>query len=223
MATVPDSIQEQQRQQWIRDAYRAGLGGGGGGTMGSMPTNLGPGQRSDAVAQLQQRLAAVGLYTGQIDGIYGPLTQAAVARTNTIGNRGIYGPGAQGGLAALELAAKSSPSSTAYARSPGAGAIEDATAAPVPSSPTPRAPYNNAASFEASVPEATPAPYVNAATVAPGPELVPRRGMAVEQARIYDPGQLNSLSSLFTGRVRPPSPLDIYGTNPSNTPPRSRY
>lgn len=57
--------------------------------------NLKIGSKGDNVAQLQQFLKGIGLYSGNIDGIFGPKTDAAVRQfqsSQNIKNDGIVGP-----------------------------------------------------------------------------------------------------------------------------------
>ncbi len=70
-----------------------------------MPLGMGRGQirSGPAVTQLQQQLAAAGLYTGKVDGSYGPKTAAAVraaeATYNLTRDKGVAGPQVQAALA----------------------------------------------------------------------------------------------------------------------------
>jgi peptidoglycan hydrolase-like protein with peptidoglycan-binding domain len=69
------------------------------------------GDSGDAVADLQQRLADLGYYTGVVDGSFGPQTEAAVIQfqlANGLEGDGVVGPATQ---AALDGAASPPPAS----------------------------------------------------------------------------------------------------------------
>ena len=59
-----------------------------------LPT-LRPGMHGDAIARLQERLQSLGIYSGSVDGVFGPETERAVKqaqRNNNLQPDGIVGP-----------------------------------------------------------------------------------------------------------------------------------
>jgi peptidoglycan hydrolase-like protein with peptidoglycan-binding domain len=77
------------------------VGLGGASALAAVPNDylfawsLGVGDRGEGVLQLQERLKALGVYTGPLTGYYGPLTQAAVElyqSRNQVATTGFVGP-----------------------------------------------------------------------------------------------------------------------------------
>jgi peptidoglycan hydrolase-like protein with peptidoglycan-binding domain len=81
--------------------YSTSGGGSAGGGGGSPSTLLQRGSRGSTVTNLQNRLKALGLFTGPVTGYYGDLTETAVRnfqRSRGIQVNGIAGPQTQAAL-----------------------------------------------------------------------------------------------------------------------------
>jgi len=147
------------------------------------------GETGDAVADLQRQLRALNYYQGNIDGDYGPRTEAAVIdfqRSQGLTVDGIVGPAT---AAALDSAATRSASPQA--------AVNASPEAPVgSSSPAPVAPPPAVSAAPPLPAPPTPAPTVAPAAAPPPAQLAssPAAGQAsvVEiQRRLQDQGYYN--------------------------------